>query len=123
MAESKSLEYYRKQPYTVRSEMVLDDSSRPFWSAQVEEFEGCISTGKTEIEAVNNLHVVFDDYVSALLEWGDNIPEPRIRGSVNLPGSFVEQPNLEIDIRVLDSTDRETSGESTPVDELVLQPA
>lgn len=74
---AKSLEYYRGLPYTKIAEIVLDESPRPYWGARVVELDGCIATGTTEVEAMHNLDHAFDDYIEALLRWGDEIPEPR----------------------------------------------
>lgn len=74
---AKSLEYYRGLPYTKLAEIVLDESPRPYWGARVVELDGCIATGSTEVEAMHNLDHAFDEYIEALLQWGDAIPEPE----------------------------------------------
>ena len=74
---AKSLEYYRGLPYTKIAEIVLDESPRPYWGARVVELDGCIATGSTEVEAMRNLDHAFDEYIEALLQWGDEIHEPE----------------------------------------------
>lgn len=73
---SESLEYYQGLPYTIEYEMAQDDLGRPFWVAEIKEFEGCVGIGNTQISAANNLGNVFDDYVNKLIELGIEIPEP-----------------------------------------------
>lgn len=73
---TKSLNYYRKLPYTFITSLARDDHGNPFWEAEIKEFDLCIGIGKTEAAAVNNAYELFDDHVTTILEWGDKVPIP-----------------------------------------------
>lgn len=73
----KTLDYYRRLPYTILTELHRDDNGKPFWSAEIKEFDGCLGYGDTVAKAVNNLHEVFDVHVTSILEWGDEVPVPK----------------------------------------------
>ena len=73
---SESLDYYHGLPYTIEFEMAHDDRGKPFWAAEIKEFDGCVGVGNTQIASANNLGEVFDDYVNKLIELGVEIPKP-----------------------------------------------
>lgn len=73
----KTLDYYIGLPYSRRTEPVWEDDGSFYWLAWVEELDGCMTDGATELEAFNNLNDAFDAYVQASLEWGDEVPLPQ----------------------------------------------
>ncbi len=77
MRGEKSLEYYMGLPYTRKTEKVEDEREGVFWLAWIEELPGCKTDGRTQLEAVNNLHLTFDDYIEAMIEFESPIPEPE----------------------------------------------
>ena len=54
-----------------------DESGDEYFVAQIEELDGVTVDGRSAIEALHNLRQAFDDYLNAMLEWGEEIPEPR----------------------------------------------
>jgi len=76
----KTLEHYKGLPYKRTLELITEDDSR-YWLASIEDLPGCKADGNTPVEAMANLDDVFDDYISAKLEWGSPIPDPRRESS------------------------------------------
>ena len=126
------LKYYMALPYSRRTEPVLDDDGSFYWLAWVEELDGCMTDGATEVEAYNNLNDAFDAYIQASLEWGDEIPLPERVSQVEespdlgdlqeISSSIMDQsPNSgEVVIRHLSGETKEP-GPSAPETEPVLQ--
>ena len=52
------------------------------------DLPGCISQGKTEREAIDNLHDAIDGYVAGLKKHGEQVPVAKERHYVDLPVSF-----------------------------------
>ena len=73
---TKSLNYYRKLPYTFITSLKRDDHDNLFWETEIKEFDLCIGIGETEVAAVNNAYEMFDYHVTTILEWGDKVPIP-----------------------------------------------
>lgn len=55
-----------------------------YWSAEddafiaeVPELAGCIADGKTQIEALNNAHIVIKDWIDVANSLGRKIPVPK----------------------------------------------
>jgi predicted RNase H-like HicB family nuclease len=46
---------------------------------EVPELPGCISHGKTDIEALENIKIAQDLWIETAKEFGDPIPEPKGR--------------------------------------------
>lgn len=74
---TKTLEYYKRLPYTLHLELRMDSNKSNYWTADYIELSGCKTDGMTDVEAVANLAELFDEYVSALIEEGLEIPEPK----------------------------------------------
>lgn len=72
----KTLEYYRRLPYTLHTEPASDSSGENYWTAEYIELHGCKTDGDTEAEAVANVQELFDEYISVHLENNMEIPEP-----------------------------------------------
>ena len=75
----KTLEYYRRLPYTLQLEPMHDSDDSNYWTAEYTELRGCKTDGQTDIEAVANLQELFDEYISVLIEDKIEIPEPTPR--------------------------------------------
>ena len=75
----KNLPYYQALPYTRRCEPVEqpDEPGGRYWLAWIEELSGCKTHGFSDVEAMQHLDEVFDEYITAKLKWGSEIPEPR----------------------------------------------
>ncbi len=75
----KNLPYYQALPYTRRCEPVEqpDEPGGRYWLAWIEELSGCKTDGSSDVEAMQHLDEVFDEYITAKLKWGSEIPEPR----------------------------------------------
>ena len=76
MKKSKNLiADYLKQPYT---RIVIPDSETGTFTAQILEFPGCISEGKTIKEAYERLERIAESWIEAALSLGQTIPTPSI---------------------------------------------
>ena len=73
----KDQAYYRALPYTRRIEVVEDDG-REYFVASIPELPGVRADGRNHIEALYHLDGAFSDYLDAMMEWGEEIPEPRL---------------------------------------------
>ena len=69
----KDLSYYMARPY--RKE-VVKDTDEDGYVAYVPELRGCITTGLSEVDALENLRDAMETWLSSALENGDAIPEP-----------------------------------------------
>lgn len=87
----KTAEQYRALPYTRLVRHVEEDSGETYFVAYVEELEGVEADGDTPNEALSNLADAFEDYLAAMIEWGDEIPEP-----VAWPESIGYTPAAEV---------------------------
>jgi predicted RNase H-like HicB family nuclease len=61
-----------RQPY---GRLVVPDSDGTY-RAEIVEFPGCIATGDTAAEALTNLEATAWDWLEAVIERGQHIPEP-----------------------------------------------
>ena len=84
----KDLAYYRRLPYTLRTEPALDEDGKRYWIAEFLELRGCKMDGQTQVEAVAELHDLFDEFIAAKLESGSPIPEPSPVESVEFTLPF-----------------------------------
>lgn len=101
----KDISYYRKLPYTRRARLVEDDGEA-YFVAFVEELPALEIDAPTREEAFLRLDEMFDDYVRAQIEWGDDIPEPAPwPGTAGLP----HEPKVRIGyaIELLESAEAE----------------
>lgn len=72
----KTLEEYKRLPYTLRVEPIDESDGSHYWMAEYIELVGCKTDGLTEAEAVANLQELFDEYIAARIESNVEIPEP-----------------------------------------------
>src|ERR1051325_1241266 len=70
--QKKDLRYYKRLPYTLRTEPARDSDGTTYWLAQFEELPGCKTDGATEGDAINNLHELFDEFISSAI--ADRLP-------------------------------------------------
>jgi len=82
----KDLAYYKRLPYTRRIRLE-DDDAGPYFVAFVEELNGVEADGASALEALSHLADAFEDYIQAMLGWGDRIPEP-----ISWPGPDYDPP-------------------------------
>lgn len=73
----KSLEYYKRLPYTRRVRVETEPGGSQYFVAYVEELDGVEADGDTPAEAHYRLQDAFEETIDALLEWGEEIPEPE----------------------------------------------
>jgi predicted RNase H-like HicB family nuclease len=66
---------YLKLPYT---RIILPDSETGTFTAEILEFPGCISEGKTIEETYERLERVAESWIEAALSLGQTIPKPSI---------------------------------------------
>lgn len=67
------LDYYMSLPYRVE---IIKDTDEEGYVAFIPELKGCITTGTTEEEALENLKDSKAAWFSSAIEDGDPIPEP-----------------------------------------------
>lgn len=75
MKKNKKIAEYLKQPYT---RIVIPDSETGTFTAEILEFSGCISQGKTIEEAYKHLEKYAESWIEAALSLGQTIPPPSI---------------------------------------------
>ena len=80
-------EAWLERPYHIRLQQ-RDDGDGPYWFATVEELAGCMSDGDTEAEALASVRDAMHGWISAALEAGRPIPEPRDDESTRYSGQF-----------------------------------
>jgi len=96
----KDIEYYMLLPYT-RIVEPIDDESGEYYFAKILELDGCWCDGKTETEALTQLRVVMRSWLEVKLEYGDNIPEPKLKSenkgkfTLRLPKSLHQRLVIE----------------------------
>ena len=87
-SKGKGVGYYRRLPYRRRLRIEQDEGGKEYFVAFIEKLPGVEADGPDAVTARANLIGAFDDYINAMLEWGDEIPEPP-----KWPGeNFVAQP-------------------------------
>lgn len=70
------LDYYMRLPYEV--EVGPDEcDDQPCYMALHPELYGCMAQGDTPEEALSNLKAAREDYITALLEEGVEVPLPK----------------------------------------------
>ena len=69
------LDYYMSLPYRVE---IIKDTDEEGYVAFIPELKGCITTGVTEEDALENLKDAKAAWLSSALEDGDPIPEPDV---------------------------------------------
>ena len=72
----KDLSYYQALPYKRRVRLEKDERGEEYFVAFIEELDGVMGDGRGPVEAHFHLQQAFVDYVQAMLEWGEPIPEP-----------------------------------------------
>lgn len=72
----KDLKYYQRLPYTLHLEKIIDGEEK-YFTAEFLELRGCKTDGVNEVEAVHNLHELFDEYIESQIEEGIAISEPE----------------------------------------------
>lgn len=75
MGNNKTTRELLKQPY---ARVLIPDPESGTYTAQIQEFPGCISQGNTPSEAYRNLESVAEGWIRAALESGLEVPAPGI---------------------------------------------
>jgi antitoxin HicB len=81
--ETKTLSYYMGLPYTVK----LTPMESGGYFVKIEELPGCMSEGKTEKEALENIEDLKKTWLEAAIEDGYEIPLPE--DMIEYSGRFV----------------------------------
>jgi antitoxin HicB len=71
-----SVEQYASLPYHLLLVRDNDEKGRP-WTASVEELPGCTSRGSTSEEALSGIREAMTGWITAALQEGREIPEPK----------------------------------------------
>ena len=80
-------EAWLERPYHIRLQQ-RDDGDGAYWFATVEELPGCMSDGDSEAEALASVRDAMHGWISAALEAGRPIPEPRDDEPPRYSGQF-----------------------------------
>ena len=82
-----------------------DDGDGAYWFATVEELPGCMSDGDTEAEALASVRDAMHGWISAALEAGRPVPEPRDDTSATHPSpATTGQSERSAILRPMDKT-------------------
>jgi predicted RNase H-like HicB family nuclease len=112
----RALEFYKRLPYTLRTEPVQEPDGSSYWTAEYVELRGCKTDGTTEAEAVANVQELFDEYILARLESQTEIPEPAKLPAI-IEELWIVVPKRRVSVEVVspDVGDTEqTKGETIP---------
>lgn len=112
----KTLDYYKRLPYTLRTEPLRDLDDSNYWTAEYLELRGCKTDGNSEAEAVANLQELFDEYILTRIESGNEIPEP-VRSPVAVEELWIVIQRKRLSSQLLSSNigdTQQTSGEMKP---------
>lgn len=71
---NKDLSYYMELPYKAE---IIKDTDESGYVAYIPELKGCITTGMTIEEALENLKDAKEAWLSSAIENEDNIPSPQ----------------------------------------------
>ena len=71
----KDLSYYMSLPYRIE---IIKDPEENGYVAFIPELKGCITTGLTEEDALENLKDAKETWLSSAIDNEDPIPEPDI---------------------------------------------
>lgn len=66
-------EAYLERPYR---RVLIPDSETETYTAEIAEFPGCVTEGKTPTEALRRLEAAAESWIEAALDAGQAIPEP-----------------------------------------------
>lgn len=76
MSNQKTVADYKALPYTRKVDLIREDSGEEYFVARIVELTGVEADGSTPFEARYRLEQAFEDYLEAMLEWGEEIPQP-----------------------------------------------
>ena len=93
----KDLAYYWSLAYRRRVDRVDEDDGSRYYVASVTELDGCIASGDSRPEAIANLKAAFDEYIEAMIEWGNEIAEPAQGRPKARGGMFKYDTNPPVD--------------------------
>jgi predicted RNase H-like HicB family nuclease len=88
---SKDLAYYRLLPYE-REWAMREEAGQRYFVVRLKDVPAVAGDGFTRDEAVDDLREAFDEFVSAWIEAGYSVPEPK--RPFTLP-SMSAQPNVD----------------------------
>ena len=71
---NKALSYYMELPYKAE---IIKDTDENEYAAYIPELKGCITTGMTIEDALENLKDAKEAWLSSAIENGDSIPLPK----------------------------------------------
>ena len=77
-SKGKGAEYYRRLPYRRRLRIEEDEGGKEYFVAFIDDLPGVEADGADPAAARAHLMDTFEDYIKAMLEWGEEIPEPQL---------------------------------------------
>ena len=121
--KEKDLQYYMQLPYAIK----LIPEEKGYYFAEIEEFDGCLAQGETAEEALKNIEISKEMWLTSMLGKKMEIPEPATlkefsgRFMVRIPASLhrriaslAKKENVNIDQMVLFLlSDKTTTREKT----------
>jgi len=106
----RNLEYYQRQPY--QRVLEIREEGQRYFLYRLKEISIVAGDGATKDEALRNLRTAFDDYVTAALEEGLEMPEPE-RVFVPAPHGSKIKPKRPASSKAPASQPVDTSGPTT----------
>lgn len=101
----KNLEYYFKLDYKIISEFIEDEEDGNYWTAKYDLLNGCKTDGNTKGEAIQNVRELFEEYIIARLEVGQDIPEPEfIRLPTPVQEIWIAEEPIIVERVIIDDT-------------------
>jgi len=73
---TKNARFFRRLPYHRVTERVTDSDGLTYFIARVLEIPSMRIDGESREEALLKLDEIFDDFIEAMIQAGDQIPEP-----------------------------------------------
>lgn len=74
---SKNLAYYQSLPYRLIVERFEEEDGEVYFRAFYKEIPRVKGIHKERLQAIRLAKELFDSYVEAQLEWGEEIPQPE----------------------------------------------
>lgn len=69
---------HKRLPYTRTAKLHEPEEGEAYFLAEIKELPGVSASGSTRYEALYRLQQAFEDYLRAMIEWEEEIPEPEV---------------------------------------------
>ena len=114
--KTKTPKDYLKEPYAF---LLMPDAESGTYAAEVQEFEGCFSQGRTADEAMANLREAAENWIEATLQQGRPIPRPF--ATIEVSGKFALRLPVSLHEKVQRLADRDEVSVNTFLVEAIAE--